>query len=95
MACSIASITVYWIDASSFQAVVSGFANASLPCVLGSHLLFNLKELQERDVQRSASEDTMFSTDVTVSDMYFTSSDYSSTTAAKADAICVDGIELI
>ena len=60
MACSIASITVYWIDASSFQAVVSGFANASLPCVLGSHLLFNLKDIHERDIQGSMSFESMF-----------------------------------
>ena len=50
MACSVASITVYWIDNSNFQAVVSGFANASLPCVLGSHLLFNLKEAVSKNV---------------------------------------------
>lgn len=60
--CSIASITVYWIDDSNFQAVVSGFANASLPCVLGSHLLFNLKEAAEKSefgtTDRGSSSDT-------------------------------------
>ncbi|KAL5514174.1 hypothetical protein ACEPAG_2262 [Sanghuangporus baumii] len=66
MACSVGSITVYWIDDSNFQAVVSGFANASLPCVLGSHLLFNLKEA----ALKSPTDSTDLGT-LTVSDVRF------------------------
>ena len=50
MACNIACIVVYWVDDRKFQDVVSCFANASLPCVLGSHLLFNLIEASEKNV---------------------------------------------
>lgn len=47
--CSAASIAVYWIDDGVYKSTVAGFANASLPCVLGSRLLFNLNEAATKD----------------------------------------------
>lgn len=65
--CSVASITVYWTDDGMYKSTVAGFANASLPCVLGSRLLFNLNEAAEKDSNGSADRSVS-----NISDMQFT-----------------------
>lgn len=42
------SIVAYWIDDDQFRAVASGFAYA-IPCIIGSRLLINLKDVGEKD----------------------------------------------
>ncbi|KAH8115953.1 hypothetical protein DFH11DRAFT_1583103, partial [Phellopilus nigrolimitatus] len=58
----------YWLDGGLFKSLVSGFSNASLLCVLGSRLLFNLHEAAERGL--NGGSDTMLAT---MSDMHFQS----------------------
>ncbi|KAH8115952.1 hypothetical protein DFH11DRAFT_1583088 [Phellopilus nigrolimitatus] len=68
IACDIASLMSYWLDGGLFRGLVSGFSNASLLCVLGSRLLFNLHEVAERGL--NGGSDTMLAT---MSDMRFQS----------------------
>lgn len=42
------SIMAYWIDDDNFRSAASGFAYA-IPCIIGSRLLVNLKEVAEQD----------------------------------------------
>ncbi|KAH8115966.1 hypothetical protein DFH11DRAFT_1484686, partial [Phellopilus nigrolimitatus] len=50
IACSVASLLSCWLEEGLFLGVASGLSNASVPCVLGSRLLFNLHEAAERDL---------------------------------------------
>ncbi|KAH8115946.1 hypothetical protein DFH11DRAFT_1542749 [Phellopilus nigrolimitatus] len=53
--CGVASMMSYWLGGGPFQSLVSGFTNASLPCVLGSRLLFNLHEAAEKGLNGGTS----------------------------------------
>ncbi|KAH8115949.1 hypothetical protein DFH11DRAFT_1583037, partial [Phellopilus nigrolimitatus] len=68
IACDIANLMSYWLDGGYFRSMVSGFSNASLLCVLGSRLLFNLHEAAERGL--NGGSDTVLAT---MSDVRFQS----------------------
>ncbi|KAI5120947.1 hypothetical protein M0805_001652 [Coniferiporia weirii] len=53
--CGLASVSSYWIALGQYSSNVSLFANAALPCVLGSRLLCNLKEEAARTSRGGAS----------------------------------------
>lgn len=44
-----ASTTAYWIENDEYRSIASGFSYALLS-IIGNRLLFNLKEVGERDV---------------------------------------------
>lgn len=44
-----ASVIAYWIENDEYRSIASGFSYALLS-IIGSRLLFNLKEVGERDV---------------------------------------------